>query len=55
MWSEAGRKTGHRGHNKDFGFYFEWYGKVWKVLSRGMTSSDLHFNRITLATMVILA
>ena len=55
MWSEVGRKTGHIGYDKDFEFYFEWYGKTWKVLNRGTTSFDLHFNRITLATMVILA
>lgn len=24
----VGRKTGHIGHDKDFGSYFEWYGKA---------------------------
>lgn len=30
-------------------------GKHWKVLNREVTSSGLYFNRITLATMVIIA
>lgn len=35
------------GHSKNFGLYSEGDGSHGRVLSRGMTSSDLYFQRCT--------